>query len=223
MTESTPAPARDRAAEGRLRKITGRDFENELDTQHQAYEYSHWGKIRRNHAPTKIITRRNDPTKSKTRITTGVAHVDRTGWVSVRPYQDATCGAHEWRWRGDPWTNTGNRIVPVAFDAKVMSAGHASYVHETSKQHQLHDLRDAANAGEWAFLLVLVRSVERVFAIPIANHFSELIGRSVKLYERERDHGAPQIFPLLPSTTRTGTGLTQTWDWIPLLGYFGPG
>lgn len=203
----------------RSRVQTGRDFEAELDMVHAQYEFLKWGKIRRNYVPTRIVSGKEPG--HKRRVSAGVAHVDRTGWVRVESDPvDATI------WRGaKPLSSLGHsvattHVVPVAFDAKVLKDDRVAYRHEVEQQHQLHDLKEAAEAGEYAFLLILARQVDRVFALPILPWFSLLLsGRGVALYERRvhEPDSREDIVPLVPSVTRASSGPVAGWDWIPLL------
>jgi hypothetical protein len=97
------------------------------------------------------------------------------------------------------------------------------YEHDVALQHQLHSLRDAAVHGEAAFLLVLDRGTvhpgepERVYAIPILNHFDELLRDGVQLFEMQGGRGRGTLrerFSLLPSITRTDA---VGWDWLKLV------
>lgn len=202
-----PVPRRRRAASvdaaaGRQRGKTGRDFEGELDQMHTWYEFQKIGKIRRNHAPTKVVRKRGE----RQRVAVGGAHVDRTGWVRVErkliggpPYLVACA---------DPTRGT---IIPIAFDAKVLGASaRGLYRHEVDRQHQLHDLREAARVGEVAFLLVLAPDRGRLFGLEIGAHFDALIsGQGVRLWDAVRW--------LVPSIGRTRGPGPIGWDWLQLL------
>lgn len=190
-----------RRAGAQKRVKTGRDFEAELDITHAGYEFRKWGKIRRNYVPTRMVG------KGK-RVAAGPAHVDRTGWVCVAFNGRADVGTE--------WHHDGGRILPVAFDAKVNgeSGRIGWYQHDKELQHQLHDLKDAADAGEYAFLLVLERRIGRVFAISIQPYYTALFQHGVQLYSDE-----PYV-PFLPSITKRNEELG--WDWIPLLAHCAP-
>lgn len=213
--ERQPTAAQSQA--GRKRKETGANFEAELDVTHAAYEFKKYGKIRRNHIPTKIV---GAPRRGiQPRVPTGPAHVDRTGWVSVDGGRPGS---------GIPWCGVAfnapcvtKRIIPVAFDAKVLSekSKRGWYTHDATLQHQLHDLKAAADAGEFAFLFVHDRAVERVFAIPILDWFVSLLRDGVQLYDY-KGKDVPPLF-LLPSIEKRdqdGLGV----DWIPLLQFLAP-
>lgn len=183
----------------RKRLVTGRDFEADVDFTIAEYEMRGWGKIRRNHVPTKFIKNQ--------RTAIGGAHVDRTGWLRVEY-------TVEGRWRG---SKSGLVVAPLAFDAKVLSEGHATYHHEVKKQHQLHDLKAAAEAGEFAFLLIYARDAEAVFVVPILPHFSALLSpRGVKLWEWFEEHRRP----LLPSIPKKAGSIGC--DFLPLLPHCDP-
>lgn len=207
-----------RSIGGRTRLDTGADFEGELDQAHTQFEFRKWGRIRRNHIPTKVITDRKNGGGPR-RIVVSGADVDRSGWVSVECFEEATI-FNKAGWHGVPYSARGqyHQIIPVSFDAKVLPEAAATYQHAKDLQHQLHSLRDAANAGEYAFLLILCRRLELVFAIPIQKHFDALVsGRGVKVYER-LDGG--RIGTLLPHVRRDP--LIVGWNWIPLLQHCAP-
>lgn len=215
-----PAPTRPKKKKGangatasssRRRKETGAGFEADLDMVHTQYEFRQWGRVRRNHIPTKVIGSHHG---RGSRVAVGGADVDRTGWVRV---QQLRGGVHAQR---DSWAGTNapnGAIIPVAFDAKVLDTDHATYRHSVDQQHQLHALRAAAQAGEYAFLLVLARQVGRIFAVPIVQHFDALLRDGVKLYASA---SAGDCTPLLPSIPVLCGPLGR--DWIPLLQYCAP-
>lgn len=185
----------------RLRAKTGKDFESALDAMHAQYEFRKWGKIRRNWAPTKRIA------KDKV-ISLGAADVDRSGWINAYLTGELSVGI--------PWTQRGGVRFPVAFDAKVLSRGHATYQHDLPLQHQLHALRASADAGEYAFLLVYAPQVERVFALSIRRHFNALVSRAgVTLWDTTGKF-------LQPSITRTNENGIVGWNWIPLVRHCEP-
>lgn len=200
-------PPSPRASAQRKRRKTGDDFEAELDVYHAYLEFSKFGKIRRNWVPTKVV---GAPRRGvQQRVVVGPAHVDRTGWVRVhRPH-----GVGGFL----PGAGPNAQVIPVAFDAKVIGekTRRGWYSHDPKLQHQLHDLKAAAEAGEYAFLLVLDRSVERAFAIPIQEHLTALLsGEGVQLYERGASDAA--FAPLLPSISKCG-GEIRWWAWMGLL------
>ena len=192
-------------AAGQKRQKTGKDFESEIDVTCAAYEFRKQGKIRRNYVPTRMVG------KGK-RVAAGPAHVDRTGWVSVYQWHNG--------WHGAEYFAIGSAIIPLAFDCKVHN--HAAqrsgwYRHDRDLQHQLHDLKAAADAGEYAFLLILSPKLGRLFAVPILPHYQALLKPDVgvQLYDHDRDD-----VPLLPSITKRGAEIG--WDFIPLLQHCAP-
>jgi hypothetical protein len=225
---------RDEAAIARKRGKTGGDFEADLNMLHRQYEGLKWGYIWP-HSPPFVRV------KNEWRPKAGGGPVDRTGHVIVRVERSSIAGDVGWEevqdFHGvnplDPsWIDVAEfRTVPVAFDAKVLDEKSSRYRHDPKKQHQLHQLRDAARAGVFAFLLVFARQIDRVFTIPIENYFSDLIrGRGVELFEWRTDRGVPggashprEAFPLLPSVARNATRGVHGFDWIPLLPWCEPG
>lgn len=209
-----------KSAGARLRRKTGEDFESELDITHSYYEYSRFGKIRRNWVPTKVVGK---PRRGfiQQRVVVAPADVDRTGWVRVHVHYDeakarATNGTDVNVWEGSA---TSGQVIPVGFDAKVLSESGGRrgwYFHDVGLQHQLHSLKAAADVGEYAFLLVLDRTVGRAFGIPIQPHLVALLsGAGVQLYERGE---SPRW--IMPSITKRGHEIG--WDWIPLLQHMVP-
>lgn len=210
----TAAPAAtekgDRSRAGQKRAHTGKDFEGELDQLHAWYEVRRFGKIRRNHIPTFVGGR--DRRGIVRRAMKGGADVDRSGWVRVldndtTPLRGAAGSDHPWR------------IIPVAIEAKVLGERTRAgfYFHDTALQHQLHALRDAANAGESAFLLILARDVETAFGVPILPNFDALLsGAGVQLFYRL----GPEVRSCVPSVQRSRA--TNFWDWIPMLHQLAP-
>lgn len=213
-----------RRAGAQKRRLTGDNFEAEIDVTCAAYEFRKWGKIRRNYIPTKVVGR--DQKFGTKRVAAGPAHVDRTGWSRVQlvcaacshplclcqPSREPTV------WAGATPHQTWGRIIPIAFECKVMdeSQRRGWYFHDKDLQHQLHDLKAAAEAGEYAFLLVLSRKVGRVFAIPIQEHYTALLsGQGVQLYDHDNED-----IPLFPSITKRAQEIG--WDWIPLLQHCAP-
>jgi hypothetical protein len=228
LTDRKAKPKRDEAAIGRKRRTTGANFEAELDVTHERWKFLRWGHIRRNHAQTRVVRGKGGAPR---RVLAGAADVDRSGWVAARKLHQ-TAVLSPCRWDAD-----GARRFPVAFDAKVQGSSSALYVHDVELQHQLHSLRDAALAGEFAFLLVQVPVFYdatwipggatpggRVFLLPILDHFTTLLaGHGVRLYRREggRGTGSPRSFvPLAPCVEWSSESLG--WDWIPLLHHADP-
>lgn len=199
-----------RSQAARTRLDTGADFEGSVDMLHAQYEFRRWGRMRRNNPQVKWI-------KGKPRVV-GAADVDRSGWLRVHVHWDPKREANIWK--GCDGVSANGEIIPTAFDSKVLQMGAATYQHDRELQHQLHSLRDAANAGEYAFLLVLARQVGVVFALPIQKHFDALIsGRGVKLFERLREDS--------PAGGRIATTIPHVaygpeWSYIPLLQHCAP-
>jgi hypothetical protein len=219
FTRASREAERDAAASDAARKRgkTGRDFEAELDMTHRAYEFAHFGKIWP-HSPPFVFARKKWIPRA------GGGPVDRTGHVCLE-----IVGGLAWRGCSIFDETKQRRVVPVAFDVKVLGLEHATYQHEKPRQHQLHQLREAAQAGQGAFLLVQAPKVNRVFMIPIQNHMSDLLsGHGVQLYETRRPERRTKggaviesavIEPLLPSIERSHP---FGWDWIPLLKWAQP-
>lgn len=200
---------RDESAIGRKRRKTGGDFEADLNMTHRQYELLKWGKIWPHDPPFVRFDDKWHPKK-------GGGPVDRTGHVRVRFFQTEPSFRDDTdNWKGDK----DGEVIPIAFDAKVQDATRATYQHKKEQQHQLHTLRDAAAAGVFAFLLIYAPQVERLFALPILNHFDDLISRrGVVLFKYDR---VGECFPLVPSIERGSSSLI--WDWIPLLKWCEPG
>lgn len=238
MGAEGPKRKRDEAAIGRKRLETGSNFEADLQLQHESYQFQGMGHVRRNHAPSKMIRGKTAGAKAQ-RVITGAADVDWSGWVAVaQPGADSPFTleqADSRPWIAKPW-HRGGTVVPVSFDAKVQPRGRRTYRHEVDKQHQLHSLKAAAECGEFAFLLVLVRDwwpegarigaalEERVFLLPILDVFTALLsGRGADLYDH--GHGGHGVgggfFPLYPSLRKTPGPMGC--DWIPLLRWADPG
>jgi penicillin-binding protein-related factor A (putative recombinase) len=192
---------RDETAIGRTRIHTGRAFEAELDLAHRYYELMKWGKIRRHFVPTRFV--------KGARQAAGVAHVDRSGWVRVQQLSPTA------RYVG---SYPAGEVIPVAFDAKVLAIGETTYRHPKTLQHQLLDLKAAAEAGEYAFLLIQDREHECLYALPILEHFTALLDprRGVALRNRYPRPMVPMVYK------RLGGGSTPGWDWIPLLHHCAP-
>lgn len=188
---------------GRKRKKTGDNFEAELDLFHTQMAMRRWGKIRHNHVPTRVIGV-DAKTKRAKRITVGEADVDRAGWVSIRTAYGVDPA---------PVFSGGSRVVPVAFEVKVLgeTVRDGYYIHDPALYHQLDRLRDAATAGEVAFLLVLDRALKRVFGVPIMPHYHSLrTAIGVQMYF----HLGSELRTLVPSVERdTNLG----WNWIPMI------
>lgn len=210
----------------RLRATTGINFEHDLDITHAEWRFRKYGIIRKNYLPSKIVGKDDRGVRL---VRTGPADIDRSGWVSISKH---FVGTDDEVWRPisryaaplDQLAGVGPIILPVAIEAKVQKADHATYVHEPDRIHQLQTLKAAADDGEYAFLLVYAPAVERVFAIPILNHFNELIsGRGVTLWEKRRWAAAPGGFitePLLPSIPKRVGSIGC--DWLPLLPHCEP-
>lgn len=220
LTEPVDPKKAARSAAAKQRKKTGDDFEAELDVQHSYYEHMKYGKIRRNYVPTKVV---GAPKRGVSqRVVLGPAHVDRTGWVSVAKGTDDTGRFFV----PVPWHAPTSQRITVAFDAKVLGerTKRGWYFHDVELQHQLHDLKAAAEAGEYAFLLVLDRAANRVFGIQIQEHLTALLsGRGVQLYDTAPATGIRALQPLhffLPSIEKRGQEVG--WDWIPLLSHCAP-
>lgn len=204
----------------RKRARTGTSFEQMMDHTHRILELRHAAKLWEHNPKFKRIKKKHEPGSEWIPLKGG-GPIDRTGhvFVTVDPLDN-----HEEKWGWIPYTNARARCIPVAFDLKVISESHATYHHTHEQKHQLFDLRDAADAGVFAFLLVHSSKAQRVFLLPIRNHFTELVGmRGVQLFESVRVPGAAvggwRIDPLVPSITETpGIG----WDWTPLLKYAAP-
>lgn len=201
-----------RAAAGAKRALTGKDFEGELDQLHAWYEFRHFGKVRRNHIPTFVGGR--DRRGLIRRAMKGGADVDRSGWVRVRYTPVGSCEPYP-----DESRPEIGHVVPIALEAKVLGERTRAgfYFHDTALQHQLHALRDAANAGESAFLLILARDVETAFGVPILPNFDALVsGAGVQLFYRL----GPEVRSCVPSVQRARA--TNFWDWIPMLHQLAP-
>lgn len=210
---------RDHTAVARKRQATGTGFESELTLSHSQYEYAKNAKLW-HHRPEAV--RKKDgwiPAHGK---------VDYTGHACIitEPDSGKFGRGDGWRWRKcsirDP--HKAKRVIPIAFDAKVLGVKHLTYQHNQEQQHQLHSLKEAASAGVFAFLLVHSLECDRVFLIPIETHFVDLLsGRGVELFEtRSRAEALPagqKYFPLLPSIERNAPLI---WDWIPLLQWAEP-
>lgn len=203
---SRRSPGKSAAAAKRTQ--TGKEFEGELANTHAAYEFRKWGRIRRNHMPTRV--ERHDA-RGAVRRAIGPADVDFVGWVSAA-YQVR----HDLEVFLEPMPQSeenGAVIIPAAFDAKVLSehTREGWYQHDEKLQHQLHGLKAAAEVGEVAFLFVLVRAVDRAFGIPILPHFHALLsGQGVQMFYRL---GA-EVRAIVPSVTRDPL---FGWHWLPML------
>jgi len=222
----------------RKRADTGAGLENMLAMMHRFYEYHRIGRLHKQNPPFKR--------GAKGWFPVGAAGVDYVGHVCARVVRDQRArDQQELDDLTDPTRIEGvamdardsaRRVYPIAFDAKVLKADHSTYKHDVALQHQLLDLRDEARAGVSAFLLIHAPKVERVFILPIANHFDDLLsGRGVTLYETVAfSAGASrrgEIFPLVPSVGRLHArepmlaspgapsipGELALYDWIPLL------
>lgn len=215
--------ARATSASSRQRLKTGVDFESDLDFTHAEWRHRKYGIIRKNHLPSKIIGRDENGARM---VRTGAADCDRSGWVSISKH---FVGTDDEIWRPmsvrarplDQLAGVGPIIIPVAIEAKVQKAQHSTYVHERDRYHQLHSLKAAAEDGEFAFLLVFAPAVERVFALPILNHFNDLIiGRGVTLWEKRRWLDGFVVDPLVPSVTKKVGSIGC--DWLPILPHCEP-
>lgn len=203
---AAPVVSAKKMSAGRKRKKTGDSFEAELDTFHTQMSMRGWGKIRHNHVPTKVVG--VDSKKRARRITVGEADVDRAGWVRVRILR-AVYEAQQSVAVPDPF----GHVVPVAFEAKVLgeTVRDGYYIHDPALYHQLDRLRDAAAAGEVAFLLVLDRALKRVFGVPIMPHYHSLrTAIGVQMYF----HLGSELRTLVPSVERD---LNLGWNWIPMI------
>jgi hypothetical protein len=217
---------RDESAIAQKRHKTGDDFEADLNMTHTQYEFLKWGKIWPNYPP---FVRTKDGWQPR-----GSGVVDRTGHVSIIVKPNSGKFGHDdsEEWRGESFrsAHAGRRTIPIAFDAKVLNEkSGATYHHDKERQHQLHQLRDASAAGVSSFLLIYSPKVDRLFALGIENHFTDLLsGQGVKLWEtRGEEFGrwsdparTAEINPLVPSIAR-GAG-SLLWDWIPLLQWCEP-
>lgn len=203
VDQAAPPVSAKKMSAGRKRKKTGDSFEAELDTFHSQMAMRGWGKIRHNHVPTKVIG--VDSKKRARRITVGEADVDRAGWVRVLTGIGTA---------SRPTSSPGSgRVVPVAFEAKVLgeTVRDGYYIHDPALYHQLDRLRDAATAGEVAFLLVLDRALKRVFGVPIMPHYHSLrTAIGVQMYF----HLGNELRTLVPSVERD---LNLGWNWIPMI------
>lgn len=195
------------------RADTGAGFEAELSLIHRAYEFQRAGRLRKQHVPFKFIKGQWQPV--------GAAGVDFVGHVVLRDFEAHVSGVSIRRLETCRRLYPSAHVYPVAFDAKVLGREHATYHHEKKMQHQLHALRDEAATGVYAFLLIYAPQIERVFMLPIENHFEALLTRGVKLWERHARLNGPDaldVNPLAPSMARPTDGaFPGLWDWAPLL------
>lgn len=185
------------------RDQVGKTFQRDLDATHERLLSSRCGLVMRQHVPFRMTKDGWQPA--------GHARCDYAGHVNMQTVIKSA-GGQDYSMR---LSENGNP-VPIYFDAKVLMAEHASYVHSIEQQHQITDLRAALGAGGYAFLLVYVRPLERAIAIGIAEHFDELIRRqAILLYERstyrQSGHAEPALEPLLPSCEWTALAGWQWW------------
>lgn len=192
----------------RQRGITGAGFESVLTVTHRYYEFRKIGRIRKQYPP--FVK-----TKTGWQPRAGGAGVDYAGHVNVI----TKIVPMDYEFIGAPLGTRDSFLILVAFDAKVQDVEHSTYKHDPKKQHQLIDLRDEADAGVSAFLLIYAPKVIRVFMLPIRNHFDDLLsGRGVKLYELAPDRRT--VLPLVPSIAPPAQAAgfpISSYDWIPLL------
>lgn len=171
---------------------SGQSFQAELDTTHSSLLTRRYGAIYR-HAKETVGAPPSGPGKpGSLRFKKGGNPVDYTGHLNYRwtPGYANGVGAG---WV--PCTPSGPACirVPIAFDAKRESTALTYHSREADQKRQLLDLRDAAAAGAWAFLLVHVVAVRAVFVIHRPEYFDTLLGGgSVRLVEsKSRQHLLP--------------------------------
>jgi hypothetical protein len=203
-----------RSARSRKRALTGAQFEAELNDTHAGMLARGEALILPHYPPTVHVGKRLVYRK-------GGGPCDYSGHVNLMT------GIGRSGARPVPHS-AGGKQVPVVFDAKVLSAGHATYVHDHERVAQLFHLRNALDTGAAAFLLVRADTVSRVFLISARRHLDTLLtGGGVTLFEQHRRGSTPVIrlgrtklvqqfeteflFPNVPYTLGKG------WLWAPLL------
>lgn len=182
------------ASPGKLNQFhSGQSFQAELDTTHATLLTRRQAAIYR-HAKETVGVPGSKDKPGSLRFKAGGNPVDYTGHVNYRwtPGYANGVGAGWELCRPDA---PGCIRVPIAFDAKRESKHLAYTSREAEQKRQLMDLRDAAAAGAWAFLLVHCVAVRAAFIIHRPEYFQTLIsGHQVRLVDsKSRTHLLPSV------------------------------
>jgi hypothetical protein len=165
---------------------SGQSFQAELDTTHGTLLTRRQGAIYRHAKETVGVPGTKDKPGSL-RFKAGGNPVDYTGHLNYRWDRS--------RWVLCTTSDPGCIRMPVAFDAKREGSRLVYNSREAEQKRQLLDLRDAAAAGAWAFLLVHVVAVRAAFIIHRPEYFQTLLsGHTVRLVESaSRTHLLPSV------------------------------
>lgn len=199
MRPSNDDPRRDTLAVRRAqskRVHAGRRFEESLERTHANYLAIGAGKIVPHYPRTVTL-------KGVLKYARGGAPVDFSGVVEIarRPARHAYAP-------GIIVNNAHQDTRAVAFDAKVLREGRASYTHDPDRLHQLTELIDFTRNGALAFLLLQER--ERNVAIA-------LYGLRVLMHLKARPK-VPVVLRIGESLCWPAVGYTlRGYDWLALV------
>lgn len=175
---------------------SGETFQHELDVTHQSLLTRRHGAIYR-HAKETVGAPPGGPGKTGTlRFKKGGNPVDYTGHINY-----SYLNGH---WLVSAAGKPGVVAQPIAFDAKRESTALTYHSREADQKRQLMDLREASEAGAWAFLLVHCVAVESVFIIHRPEYLATLLaGGTVRLVESK---SRTKLLPFVGWSMATGWG-----------------
>ncbi len=203
MDETLRAKVREQYGDGSAspqalgRFQSGESFQKELDTTHQSLMTRRLGAIYRHARETVGAPPKEKGQPGSMRFKNGGNPVDYTGHVNYGAFDGKPCAP-------------GPDVIrmPVVFDAKREGSALSYHSRTPSQKRQLLDLREAADAGAWSFLLVHCVAVQLVFVIHRPEYFSTLLsGKGIQLVEKSSRQ------PLLPAVSWGAYG----WPWYAVL------
>jgi hypothetical protein len=182
---------------------SGQSFQAELDTTHASLLTRRYGAIYRHAKETVGAPPTRTNPQGTLRFKQGGNPVDYTGHLNYRPMQKrGPEGGLVTTWQLCAPTDPGCVRVPIAFDAKRESSRLVYNSREPEQKRQLIDLRDAAAAGAWAFLLVHVVAVGAAFIIHRPEYFQTLLaGHQVRLVDAQ---SRTKLLPSVPWANMEG-------------------